>query len=196
MQFLRLCLRHAGLLLALALSPGLALADAKCGGVTVPDHLQAFGLDLVRNGVGIRRATIFNAHVYVAALYLEKPTRKAEDVLQPDHAKVITLHFVRDVDTQEMVDALNEALEKNAGKEFAAAKSQMLSFEKRLPPLKEGTVITLAYRPGKGLEVSADGKSRGVETDEAFANLVFRAWVGPRPPDAGLKAGLLGAPCK
>ena len=31
-------------------------------------------------------------------------------------------------------------------------------------------------------------------SDAAFANLVFKAWVGPHPPDAGLKAGLLGAP--
>lgn len=192
-------LRYAALSLALAftLSAGPALADAaKCGGVTVPDQLSAFGLDLVRNGVGIRRATIFKAHVYVAALYLQKPTRSAEDVLKPDVPKIITLHFVRDVDTKEMIDALNEALEKNAGKDFAAAKSQMQSFEKRLPALKDGTEITLAYRPGKGLEVIADGKVRGVESDASFANLVFRAWIGRYPPDEGLKAGLLGAPCK
>jgi hypothetical protein len=35
-----------------------------------------------------------------------------------------------------------------------------------------------------------------VERDDHFANLVFRIWLGEHPPDAELKAGLLGATCE
>jgi Chalcone isomerase-like len=174
----------------------LARADGRCGGVSLPDRMQAFGLPLVRNGMGIRRATFLNVHVYVAGLYLEKPTRDAEEALKPEHAKLITLRFVRDVDHDEMVGALDEALKQNAGASFAAAHKHMESFERGLPALHEGTQLTLAYRQGHGLEVSADGRVRGVERDDAFANMVFRAWIGPRPPDSDLKKGLLGGACE
>jgi hypothetical protein len=182
-------------LAAVALFAPAARADSSCGGVTIPDHMRAFGVDLVENGAGIRRATIFNVHVYVAALYLEQRTHSVEDALKPDRTKLIALHFVRDVDTQEMIDALNEALEKNAGAEYASARKRMVEVEKLLPPLKDGTQLTLAYKPARGLEVASGGKVLGVVKDDMLANLVFRAWLGPRPPDKALKAGLLGAPC-
>jgi hypothetical protein len=35
-------------------------------------------------------------------------------------------------------------------------------------------------------------KLLGVENDDTFANLLFRVWLGAKPPDADLKAGLLG----
>jgi hypothetical protein len=94
-----------------------------------------------------------------------------------------------------MVDALNEALEKNAGAEYASARKRMAEVEKLLPPLKDGTRLTLAYKPSQGLQVASGGKVLGVVKDDTLANLVFRAWLGPRPPDEKLKAELLGAPC-
>lgn len=186
----------APLLIAAPPLRGQARAESRCGGVTVPEHMRAFGVDLARNGAGIRRATVFNVHVYIAALYLEKPTRSVEDALKPDRTKLIALHFVRDVDTKEMIDALNEALEKNASAaEFASARKRMVEVEKLLPPLKDGTQLTLAYKPEQGLQVASGGKVLGAVKDDTLANLVFRAWLGPRPPDKKLKAGLLGAPC-
>lgn len=173
-----------------------ASADSRCAGVSMPERVQAFGQSLVRNGVGLRRATIFNVHVYVAALYLEQPTHSAAEALKPERSKAMVLHFVRNVSHKELVEALTDGLKKNAGASFDQARAHMESFEKRLPELREGTQLTLAYRKGSGLEVSADGKLRGVESDDAFANLVFLAWLGPRPPDKGLKAGLLGAVCE
>jgi len=182
--------------LAIAALPVRARAENRCAGVSVPDHVRAFGVELTRNGAGVRRATMFNVHVYVAALYLEQPTRSVEDALDPDRTKLIALHFVRDVDTKEMIDALNEALEKNASAaEFASARKRMVEVEKLLPALKDGTQLTLAYKPSQGLQVASAGKVLGVVKDDALANLVFRAWLGPRPPDKKLKAGLLGAAC-
>ena len=183
-------------LAALTIAAPTVHADDRCGGVTMPDHVRAFGVDLVRNGAGIRRATMFNVHVYVAALYLKQPTRSVKDALDAERTKLIELDFVRDVDTKEMIDALNEALEKNASAaEFASARKRMVEVERLLPPLKNGTRLTLAYKPSHGLQVASAGKVLGVVKDDALANLVFRAWLGPRPPDEKLKAGLLGAPC-
>ena len=182
---------------SLALSaPGPAFAEGRCEGVSLPDHAIAFGLNLKRNGMGVRSATFLNVDVYVAGLYVEHPTRSAARILRPKEAKLMLLHFVRDVDHEEMMDALREALQENTdGHEYKAARAHLKRFASRLPPLREGTQLTLAYRPGRGLSVSANGRERGVEPDDSFANLVFRAWIGHHPPDDDLKAGLLGGPC-
>jgi hypothetical protein len=173
-----------------------ALADGDCGGVHVPAKVEAFGKTLVLNGAGIRRATFLNVHVYVAGLYLEQPTHEVARILEPARTKQIALHFVRNVSRKEMLDAIREGVENNAGAKQAAAEKHMQSLEHYLPDLKAGTLLSLAYQPQTGLEVRQDGKLLGSEKSDEFATLLFRVWLGPKPPDAELKAGLLGAPCE
>jgi hypothetical protein len=173
-----------------------ARADDVCDDVHVPAKAEAFGTPLVLNGMGVRRATLFNVHVYVAGLYLEQRTQKVAEALQPAHAKRLELHFVRDVSRSEMLDAMQKGLEKNAGpSSLPAARKHMQNFEKFLPDLRKGTVLSLAFGVGHGLEVRANAKLLGVESNDDFANLVFAIWLGEHPPDTKLKAGLLGAKC-
>ena len=176
-----------------------ARADAACGGVKVPDRVQLGDKQLVRNGVGVRRAAVFNVHVYVGALYLEQRTPETKAALEPRRSKLLELHFVRDVSRAEMLEAMQEGVDKNAGAQLAAAraaKEHMRSFERYLPELHKGTVLRLAYTPGRGLEVRANGMLLGTEQNDDFANLVFRIWLGEHPPDGKLKAQLLGASCE
>lgn len=194
------CTRQHGWLAAALLSASLtsttvARADDGCGGVKLPTTAKAFGLDLKRNGVGIRSATFLNIHVYVAALYAEHPSRKAAPLLKADEPKSIVLHFKRDVSREDMVEALDEAMENNAGSAYASTRKHLKSFSKLLPTLKEGSRLSLTYRKGHGLEVFYNGRSRGVEQDDAFGNLLFRAFIGKEPADEDLKEGLLGGPC-
>jgi hypothetical protein len=180
---------------ALLLSPLTASAADTCAGVTMPASENAFGASLVRNGVGVREATFLKVDVYVAGLYVPHKTRSVEEVLKQDVPKRIVLHFVRDVSREEMGDALNDALRKNVGDEFGSAHRHLQRFIDKLPPLRKGTQLSLGYRPNHGVELTVDGKTLGTETDDHFANLVFKAWLGPQPPDQGLKTGLLGGPC-
>lgn len=186
----------AAVSLLVALSPGAAArADVECGGVKLPETVAGPGKKLVLNGAGIRRATFLNVHVYVAGLYLEQPTRDLAQIFALSRSKEITLHFVRDVSRKEMLDAIREGLDNNAGAQRTAAEKHLQSFERYLPDLKSGTRLTLAYQPQHGLEVRQNGKLLGVEKDDQFANLLFHVWLGPKPPDADLKAGLLGKKC-
>lgn len=174
---------------------GEARADAACGGVKVPERVQLGDKQLVLNGAGVRRATVFNVHVYVGALYLEQRTTRVTDALAAQRSKLLELHFVRDVSRSEMLEAMQDGLNNNAGPQLAAAKQHMESFERYLPDLHKGTQLRLSFVPGHGLEVRANGKLLGTEKSDAFANLVFRIWLGEHPPDAKLKAQLLGAAC-
>jgi hypothetical protein len=179
----------------LLLAPLTASAADTCAGVTLPAKSAAFGAELVRNGVGVREATFLNVDVYVAGLYTARKTRSVEEVLKEGAAKLIVLRFVRDVSREEMGEALTDALRKNLGAEFEAANKRLQPFLGKLPPLNKGTELQLAYRPGHGVQLVVNGKTLGTETDDHTANLLFRAWLGPQPPDKDLKAGLLGGPC-
>jgi len=179
----------------LLVAPLTASAADTCAGVTLPAKSAAFGAELVRNGVGVREATFLNVDVYVAGLYTARKTRSVEEVLKEGAAKLIVLRFVRDVSREEMGEALTDALRKNLGAEFEAANKRLQPFLGKLPPLNKGTELQLAYRPGHGVQLVVNGKTLGTETDDHTANLLFRAWLGPQPPDKDLKAGLLGGPC-
>ena len=179
----------------LLLAPLSAAAADSCAGVTLPAKADAFGAELVRNGIGVREASFLNVDVYVAGLYTPRQTRSVDEVMKEGAAKVIELHFVRDVSREDMGAALTEALRKNLGGEFEAANKRLQPFLGKLPPLNKGTVLRLAYRPGHGVQLVANGKTLGTERDDHTANLLFKAWLGPQPPDQDLKAGLLGGPC-
>lgn len=184
--------------LAGALCAGMPLtasAADTCAGVALPAHSDAFGAKLVRNGIGLREATFLNVDVYVAGLYVPHKTRSVEEILEQDEPKLIMLKFVRDVSREDMAKALTDALRNNVGNEFEATHKHLNRFFEKLPPLNKGTQLSLAYRPGHGVQLVVDGKVLGTETDDHFANLVFRAWLGPQPPDKDLKEGLLGGPC-
>lgn len=189
---LRSCLAAA--LLVLACAPTLR-ADEACDGVRLPPKAEVFGKQLVLNGTGIRRATVFNVHVYVAGLYLEHRTNSSAVALTAADTKRITLHFVRDVSSEDMAKAIRDGLEENAGPELAHAQKLMRSFEGFLPELKKGTVLTFAFGPGQGLQVQSNGKLLGTVKDDRFANMIFKIWLGDHPPDKGLKKSLLGAGC-
>lgn len=178
-----------------ASAPLTASAADTCAGVALPDQSDAFGAKLVRNGVGLREATFLNVNVYVAGLYLPHKTGSVDEILKQDKPKLIMLKFVRDVSRDDMAKALTDALRNNVGNEFEATHKHLNPFFQKLPPLNKGTQLTLAYRPGHGVQLVVDGKVLGTETDDHFANLVFSAWLGPQPPDKDLKEGLLGGPC-
>ena len=43
------------------------------------------------------------------------------------------------------------------------------------------------WLPGQGLQMKVDGNVRGVIPGEDFASVFFRIWLGPRPPNRGLR---------
>jgi hypothetical protein len=180
----------------LAYAQPLYAAGSSCDGVSLPARERAFGMDLVLNGMGIRRVTIFNIHVYVAGLYLERRTKSANEVLQRDRAKAMSMTFVRDADRARMVETMREAIAKQPAPLRDAALKHMDGFQRMLPlEARKGGRLTLAYRPGHGLEVRHNGKVTGVWKDDTFAEVMFRIWLGADPADSGLKAGLLGGEC-
>ncbi len=176
--------------------PSAAWAEAgECGGVRMPKQIEVEGETLALNGMGIRRATLLKVNVYVAALYVPEISKNASELLRPDQLKSLTLHFVRDVSRQDMSEALRDGVRDNAKKPITELSSSMRQLERMLPELKKGDDLTFRHEPGHGLSVFAEQKHIGTIADEDFALTLFRVWLGPKPPDEGLRKGLLGGAC-
>lgn len=177
-----------GLIVALL---GLASgAEARTkGGVTMPDTVEHAGKKLVLNGLGIREATVFNVHVYVAGLYLEHTSQDGGKILGSPEAKRLVMHFVRDVSREDLVEAYEDGFEKSAGEKL---KPSIAAFLKLMTDVKNGEELAMTYVPERGTIVELRGKELGSIPGADFARALFAIWLGASPPNSSLKEGLLG----
>jgi len=167
----------------------------ECEGVTLRNAVQVDGTQLSLNGMGVREATVFNVNVYVAGLYVESTSRDAAAILNSDTRKQLILHFVRDVDRDDITDAMTEGFRSNAAGQFAALQQRVNQLNGMLTAMDDGDEMTFTYVPGTGLQVKIGSRVRGTIEGADFARAFFSIWLGSHPPNRGLKTGLLGGAC-
>jgi hypothetical protein len=167
----------------------------RCGDVELPSAILLDGAKLCLNGLGLREATFLNVDVYLAGLYVTQRSRDGEQIANSDTPKVMRLRFVRDVTQSEMAEAIGDGFERSAGAAYPKLKERIGRFTAALPKLKKGDTLTLSYRPQHGVEVNFGGKRLIEIPGHDFAAALFRIWLGSKPPNAGLRTGLLGGKC-
>jgi len=184
------------LLVALALTLGVGTAYGKeCEGIAFPDQVPIEQGTLQLNGLGLRQATLFKVDVYVAALYLPQTSSDAEAILALDAPKQIVLHFVRDVDREDLIEGWDEGFRNNVTGVSAALRPRIESFKGMMADIKAGEQLGLRYTPGAGTQVSVKGTAQGTIAGADFARALYAIWLGQNPPNPDLKAGLLGGTC-
>ena len=178
------------LLAALLLLPGVCAAQAKtlCG-VEAPLTVMQDGRRLELNGLGVRTKIVFK--VYVGALYLEKASADGAAIAASEQVKRMELAFLRGVSGAEVAKAIAEGFDRNSGDRAPALRERVEQFRKLIPDVKKGDRLAFVYRPGQPLEVQANGKKTGEVPGKDFADTLFLVWLGARPADKDLKAGLL-----
>ncbi len=178
-------------LCAALLVAGPALAR-EVAGREVPDSISVGGTALRLNGAGLRRATMFHVKVYVGALYLAAPSKDAEAIVRADEPKSVHMRFLRDVARDKIMGAFREGFEHNSAAEAKALQPGLDRVATIVPAeLKEGSVLSVTYVPGKGTTV-ASGAGEVTVAGKPFADAMFRNWLGPNPADDDLKKDLLG----
>ena len=168
----------------------LDLHAGSLAGVTLPDTVQAGGKTLVLNGLGLRKK--FVVKVYVAGLYLEKKSSDADAIIKADEPKQIVMHFVRSVSKNQIADAFDESFSNNSPDAKKTMKADIDRFLGALEPVKEGDEMVFTYVPGTGTTLAINGHDNLTIADPAFGPVLFSVWMGPKPPNADLKKGLLG----
>jgi hypothetical protein len=158
--------------------------------VTLPDSVQAGGTRLVLNGLGLR--TKFMVKVYVAGLYLAQKSSDPNIILKAETPKRIVMHFVRDVTENQIADGFSESFDNNTSEAKRTMKADIDRLFAALESVKDGDEMVFTYLPGTGTSLTIGGKEKLTIAGPGFARVLFSVWLGPKPPKAGLKKGILG----
>ncbi len=148
---------------------------AKKAGISIPDKVTIDGKELQLNGIGVRRATFLRIKVYVGGLYLEKKTQKVEEILSSSYPKYIPMHFMRDVDKEDLQEAWLEGL-KAAVKE-ADRKEIMKSFNEfnsNMADIKKGQSILITLKKD-GVQMSFAGKKTFIK-NQKLSRAILSIW--------------------
>ncbi len=158
-------------------------------------RVQVAGAELLLNGTGVRAVAWFKG--YAAALYLGNPvTTAAEAVAQPG-PKRLQLVMLQKVPAAEFVKAFRKGLTRNTEEaDLPQLSERMAQFEAQVSAtgtVRKGDVVNLDFEPGRGTAFSLNGTLRGEAiVGEDFYAALLRSFVGDRPYDRELRAGLLG----
>jgi hypothetical protein len=166
------------------------LHAASLAGVTLPDTAQVGSAKLVLNGLGLRTKVIVK--VYVAGLYLEQKSSDASAILKADAPKQIVMHFVHNASQKQMADAFSDSFKDNSPDAMKTMKADIDRLLAALEPVKPGDEMVFTYIPGTGTTYALNGKDKLTIAGPAFGPVLFSVWLGPKPPNADLKKGMLG----
>jgi hypothetical protein len=187
-------------LIALAAFAFLPIADAATPSMTVEDQTfpgdaSVAGTPLQLNGVGLRAAFIYK--VYLAGLYLPAKAATGAQALAEPGPKRLQVRLLMDGPSDEFAKAFTGGIAKRtpAG-QVAAMSERIAAFDRTLRSVgdvRKGDVVNLDYAPAVGLTMTINGKPCGAPVPGAdlYAALL-NIFVGDRPVDARMKAGLLG----
>lgn len=159
-------------------------------GITFPPKITVNEQNLIYNGSGLREKYTFD--LYVAALYLPRPSMDANKVINDDAEVAIHIEIVSGKVTRDkFVETVKEGFGKAShGKATSEQISEFMGFFKS--EFKVGDKIHLEYAPGKGVEVVKNGTKIGTMKGLEFKKALFSIWLGTSPADKALKNGLLG----
>jgi hypothetical protein len=184
-------LEVSGLTAPLSLPAQDSAGTMKLANVTMPTRVRVGDQELVLNGMALRKK--FVVKVYVASLYLPEKTTSADQILQTDGPRYMVMSFVHSVDKGKLCGAWNEGLENNTPDAGEELKTDFKRLCDMMEDIKDGEQMVFTYLPGTGTTVGVRGADRGTIEGKAFADALFRCWIGPKPgPGQDFKKNLLG----
>ena len=178
------------LILALAVGISTAAWGREMAGVTMSDTVEIGDQTLVLNGMGLRKKAIIK--VYVAGLYLTEKMDDATAILAADTTRRTAMEFRFGVSADKMCAAWKEGLENNTDNPSAELKAKFDTLCEYQADMDKGGMMVYTYVPGTGTEVSINDAVKGTIEGKDFADALFSCWIGPEPPGAAFKKGLLG----
>jgi len=171
-----------------------ALAMVK-EGATLPDTETVENHALVLNGIGFRKATFLKFKVYAAGLYLEKKSQSSDEIMSSNGVKKVVMKFIRNVSAGDVRKAWDTSFKNLCDAQCEAIQpdiqKQIQKFKDIMEDLKEGDVMSYTFGP-EHLEVVIRGEKKAQIPTGFLAQMVLKTWIGPNPPNAELKEGLLG----
>lgn len=170
-----------------------AIGSANAGelaGVSMPDSVSVGGQNIVLNGMGLREKYFFD--IYVGGLYLPAKTTDANKAINADEPKRIVMHFVyaSGVPVAKVHETFDSGFGGVAGHE--AYQDKINTLKSWMVDFAAGDVVIFDYVPGVGTSVTVKGVNKGTLPGADFMKGLWTVYLGPKPPTAALKSGMLG----
>jgi hypothetical protein len=162
-------------------------------GVTLQDTFPVQGQVLKMNGIGVRTLTIFNVKVYVAALYLAKPSRNAQEILKSSTPKVIRMQFLHAGSKEDIEKEYRQGEQNNCGA-GGCSQADQGDFERLVaaaPAVKVGDTSTFIFT-SSGVTVLANDRPLVTLNNPDLASHLLEGFIGAHPPSESLRSHLLG----
>jgi Chalcone isomerase-like len=166
------------------------LRAASLAGVTMPDTVEVGSTKLVLNGLGLR--TEFMVKVYVAGLYLEQKSSDPSAIIKADAPNRIVMQFLHSASKSQMANAFTESFNDNTPDAMKTMKPDIDRLLGALDAVKVGDQMIFTYVPGTGTTLVINGKDKLTIAGAAFNPVLLSVWLGPKPPTANVKKGMLG----
>jgi hypothetical protein len=182
---------RAVMLAAVALVSLSVARAADLDGVSMPDARVANGTQMRLNGIALRTYSVLGIRIYVAGLYLERPTDNADMILHSPETKLLHIRFLRDVDAEDARVAWRDGFEQNCRAPCYLDPRDVQRFLAAVPSMHKGDETTLLFT-SKGVRVTCNGRPMGDIGDPHFAETILATFIGPEPPTPRLKRELLG----
>jgi hypothetical protein len=188
--------RASVIALSILLAWGGTAQGATCREVSFRDSVKLGNTELVLNGLGLRKATMFAVQVYVAGLYLPQKSGDPGQILGANRPWRLELRFVRDVGVSDIRNAWQEGFENSAAGKIGALQPRIDALKAAMTDFKTGQTLVFANDPAAGVIVEVNGAAGRPIAGADFAPALLGIWLGPTPPNADLKSGLLGGRCE
>jgi len=166
-------------------------------GLRFERRVQVAGVPLLLNGTGLRAVAWFKG--FAAALYLANRASAAQQAVAMAGPKRLQLRLFHDVPAAEFAKAFRKGMERNSEADERTRLAERIGrFEaliNTLGTVRKGDTVDLDLDPSRGTLFGLNGTLRGevVPGDDFYAALM-RSFVGEKPYDNKMKAGLLGRP--
>lgn len=176
------------LILAFTIVPHTLFAG-ELAGVTMDDSIQIGGKTVTLTGMGIRTKTFLKVKVYVAGLYMEKPSTSTVDIIGSDQARAMVMSFLyKKVEGEKLQAGWREGFEANTPSAGPDLKKRMDQFVSVFSTAAmKGDSYIFAYEPGKGTTITLKGEIKATIPGADFASALIAIWFGDKLGDGGLK---------
>jgi hypothetical protein len=134
----------------------------ECAGIAFPEQVHFHGEPLTLNGLGVRKASIFNVRVYVAALYLTEPSSDPHRILQSNTPSELVLQFIRPVSAAELRKSWEEGFARNATGHPSGLEQGIAQLVGWVTNVRPGQRMTFIRIPGTGMQFDLDGTVKGI----------------------------------
>ena len=161
--------------------------------VNLPDSYTLGKDNLVINGAGARTKP-FIGDVYVCALYVKAKSNNADAIINADEPMVFKIYVTSSLITKDkFVGALNDGFNASTGGNIGPYANDINTFKGFFTAdIKPNHYFDMEYIPGQGVVTKINGKAAGTIKGLAFKKILFAIWLGNKPAQKDLKAGLIG----